>query len=61
MNETVKAVMSVAFVMGVFALCGLGVYKGEMSTTAAVATSMASLTSAGVFASLFGKKAEDAS
>ena len=55
MNDKVKLILSVAVLSGVFALCGVGVYRGDMSVTAALSTAMAALSSAGVFGALFGK------
>jgi hypothetical protein len=58
-REKLKAVLGSVIVMGVFGLCGLGVYKGDMSVTAALATSLSALTSAGVLAALFGAKPDE--
>lgn len=58
MSDSMKTVLAVAMLLGVFSLCGLGVYRGEMSAAAAVATSMAALSSAGVLGQLFAPKAQ---
>lgn len=59
MNDTIKAVLAAVVLLGVFGLCGVGVYKDEMSVTAAMATALSALSSAGVLAKLFGKDEED--
>jgi hypothetical protein len=59
MSDKVKAGLSAVVILGVFCLVGLGVYKGDMSVTAALATSLSALTSAGVLAALFGAKPDE--
>jgi hypothetical protein len=56
-QDKIKAILMAAVILGVFILCGLGVYRGEMSVTAALATSLAALTSAGVLGALGVKEA----
>ncbi len=59
MTESVKSVLAVVVVVCVFGLCALGVYKDSMSVEAALATSLAALTSSGALAALFAKKEDE--
>lgn len=59
MSARAKAILSGLVIAGVFGLCGIAVYRGDMSITAAVATCLSALTSAGVLGALTGKKDEE--
>lgn len=52
MSDKMKLMLGLGVLIGVFGLCGLGVYRGEVSLSAALATAMAALSSAGVLSKI---------
>ena len=62
MSKRAKAGLAALVIAGVFSLCGVGVYTGEMSATAALATSLSALSSAGLLTAIVtAAKEEDES
>lgn len=59
MSERAKAGLAALVIAGVFSLCGVGVYTKEMTPTAALATSLSALSSAGLLAAIVRGSRDD--
>lgn len=59
MSDKTKAILMGLLILGVFALCGVGVYRGDMTVAAGIATSLAALTNAGILAALLARPEEE--